>query len=370
MNQLRSRYPCPAYPINAMDGMSMQMGGMAMAQMNMSMMDQQHHHHHAMMMEQPYQPHQVMNWGMANNTNCMAMPMPSPSMNMSRSSGGKKDSDAARIPYPPDFVPTIHHVICGRGKKSYGHCGNKNFLAIVAHHIDEYSLATTKQEKSDIVQSIVDGLEAKGGFVRLDAKTGLYFQAEEGAGREKTSQALRDCLNHKYKSSKDIKRKNRKEKRLAKQAVHEDVAEKRATDKKTKSKSTKTTEPKKTEDKAEEKKSVTPPPSPLIMDEVPSLPPLEPEADKVQSTSFLAVFNPPRSVSSTSVDMAAAAAAATVATKPMSPSPVLGLWRPKPVKKEESSHVHLIHELEPLPFRDDEVEKLPEEMSPFDFFGL
>lgn len=370
MNQLRSRFPCPAYPINPMDGMSMQMGGMGMAQMNMNMMDQpQHHPHHTMMMEQAYQQHQAMNWGMTNNTNCMNMPMQSPSMSLSRPSGSK-NGDAPRIPYPPDFVPTVHHVICGRGKKSYGHCGNKNFLAIVSRHIDEYSLATTKQEKSDIVQSIVDGLEAKGGFVRLDAKTGLYFQAEEGAGREKTSQALRDCLNHKYKSSKDIKRKNRKEKRLAKQAVYEDVAEKRAADKKPKSKSTKATEEKKSEEKEEEKTAVTPAPSPLIMDEVPSLPPLDLEADKVQSTSSFAAFNPPRSVSSTSVDMAAAAAAATVATKPMSPSPVLGLWRPKPVKKEVSSHVHLIHELEPLPFRDDEVEKLPEEMGPFDFFGL
>lgn len=122
-------------------------------------------------------------------------------------------------PFPNHFIPTIHHVICGRGKRSYGHCGNKNFLGIVGSRIQMYSMAYTKQEKSDIVQAIVEEIEAKGGFIRQDPNTGLYSPAEEGAGREKTSQALRDCLNTKYKSSKDIKRKNRKEKRIRQPSV-------------------------------------------------------------------------------------------------------------------------------------------------------
>jgi hypothetical protein len=142
----------------------------------------------------------------------------SPMMELGTSSICAKDGEP-RIPYPMSFVPTIHHVICGRGKKSYGHIGNKNFLKVVAFHMDDYAQATNKQEKSNVVQAVVDDVDAKGGFIRLDTHSGCYFKAEEGAGREKTSQALRDCLNHKYKSSKDIKRKNRKQKRIAKQAV-------------------------------------------------------------------------------------------------------------------------------------------------------
>ena len=123
---------------------------------------------------------------------------------------------------PEDFEPQINHVICGRGKKSYGHKGNQRFLAIVRRRVQDYADAATKHQKSDIVQAVVEEIEANGtgGFIRLDAKTGRYSVAEDGAGREKTSQALRDGLDNKYKSSKAIKRHNRKEKRLAKQSVH------------------------------------------------------------------------------------------------------------------------------------------------------
>ena len=129
-----------------------------------------------------------------------------------------------KAPLPRSFRPTIHHVICGRGKKCYGHVGNRHFLnVVVASHIDAYAKAETKLEKSDIVQRVVCEVEVKGGFVRLDNKTGDYYVAAEQEGREKTSQALRDCLKHKYKSSKDIKRRNRKTKRLmmAQQVLHQ-----------------------------------------------------------------------------------------------------------------------------------------------------
>jgi len=129
-----------------------------------------------------------------------------------------------KAPLPRSFRPTIHHVICGRGKKCYGHVGNRHFLnVVVSSHIDAYAKADTKLEKSDIVQRVVCEVEVKGGFVRLDNKTGDYYVAAEQEGREKTSQALRDCLKHKYKSCQDIKRRNRKTKRrmMAQQVIHQ-----------------------------------------------------------------------------------------------------------------------------------------------------
>lgn len=285
-------------------------------------------------MMQPYMQYNSANISCGSSQNSLAD-------HSGRSS--KSRTGSPRIPYPKEFVPTMAHVICGRGKKSYGHCGNKNFLTVVAGHIDEYSEATTKQEKSDIVQAIVDILEAKGGFIRLDPKSGLYYKAEDGAGREKTSQALRDCLNHKYKSSKDIKRKNRKQKRLAKQAVHTHViSEKR---------------PSMTASATDKKNNKEDPPTSTGM------PPL-----RMQTSSASVV--PPRTVSSTSVDMAEDARAVTSATPmPVSPTPVVNEWGAvlgAAHKKEQE--IHLIQELEPLPFKEEEVEKLPEvAMGQFDF---
>jgi len=140
-------------------------------------------------------------------------------------SASSSDEAAKMLPLPRTFIPTIHHVICGRGKKCYGHIGNKHFLSLATSYVEAYEHAKSKQAKSSIVQAVVDEVNIKGGFVRLETKTGRYFVAEDQEGREKTSQALRDFLKDKYKSSKDIKRKNRKQKRLAKQAIHEDLEE-------------------------------------------------------------------------------------------------------------------------------------------------
>ena len=324
---------CNTFNLSAMDH------GMPMGMMNSYPMD------NMAMLGHQIEPFPMMQWQM-NNANFVhnsASSSMSCSSNNTRCSS-KSNTGGQRIPYPRDFVPSVHHVICGRGKKSYGHCGNKNFLTIVAGHIDEYAAATTKQEKSDIVQSIVDILEAKGGFIRLDAKTGLYYKAEDGAGREKTSQALRDCLNHKYKSSKDIKRKNRKQKRLAKQAVHQHVSEKRP------SMTSSTAAPKKTTTKRAEESSTMP-------DLTAGMRPLQ--------TSYI----PARTVSCTGVDMAAAAAAVS-GPMPVSPTPILNEWSAMMAHQQRKHHeeIHLIHELEPLPFQTEEVEKLPEGMAPFDIF--
>lgn len=116
---------------------------------------------------------------------------------------------------PEEFEPSKYHVICGRGKKSYGHVGNQWFLTVVSSRINDYAKADTKQEKSEIVHKLVAEIRDAGGFIRQDEQTGRYFRVAEGEGRDKVSQALRDALKHKYKSSKDVKRTNRKAKRMA-----------------------------------------------------------------------------------------------------------------------------------------------------------
>ncbi|CAB9525334.1 expressed unknown protein [Seminavis robusta] len=403
MNRFHNGMSFPTMGMNGGRSMNMGMG----MEMGMEMMGQQDHYyhqhqhqHHQQQQQQQQPPHmpsmnisnmygneqlsyQMMPWmnspsacsSSSTNVNHHHHVMSSGASIVSHGSMGQHQLPVAqsictkdgepRIPFPSNFVPTINHVICGRGKKSYGHIGNKHFLKLVALHMDAYAEATNKQEKSDIVQAVVDEMEARGGFIRLDPQTGCYYQAEEGAGREKTSQALRDGLNHKYKSSKDIKRKNRKQKRLARQAIHkkqtqgEDDADKNT--------------PSSVSDDGSDSESTTASASddsPCTTKSPTSIKELVvtiPAPDKTIST-------PPRTVSATSVNLALDAAAVAAGT--VSPSTVTGSSDSNWDTLNEDGVIHLVDgdstELEPLPLTDEEVQELPDGimMGPFDDFGM
>jgi hypothetical protein len=114
-------------------------------------------------------------------------------------------------PMPKEFCPTPNHVWCGRGKKCYEH--NQAFRTLVDSHLEEYSAAPSKLEKSRIVTSVFDEVNRRGGFVRQDAKSKQWYSVPEMMAREKISQAFRDCLTMQYKSSKDCRQLKRKEAR-------------------------------------------------------------------------------------------------------------------------------------------------------------
>jgi len=116
---------------------------------------------------------------------------------------------------PKEFEPGFNDVLIGRGKRCYEHSGNKNFLILVTSRLGEYSVATSKMEKSKILASAVSEIQKKspyGGFIKKDPETGLWFQVGEFLAREKTSQAFRDALHDSYKSSNSSRKKRRKTK--------------------------------------------------------------------------------------------------------------------------------------------------------------
>lgn len=79
-------------------------------------------------------------------------------------------------------------------------------------HLDKYSAATTKQEKSRIVSDIVDTIRQSsgdGGFVKLDPLTGTWRLVSDHHCREKVGQTLRDALHTKYSSSTKAKKRRR-----------------------------------------------------------------------------------------------------------------------------------------------------------------
>ena len=99
---------------------------------------------------------------------------------------------------PHDFVPTSKDVICGRGKSSYHHVGNRRFRVVIAMNLEKYVSAESKADKTQLVYAIVDRLrEANpqtGGFVKRDSKSGLWVALDDTLAREKVGHALRDAL--------------------------------------------------------------------------------------------------------------------------------------------------------------------------------
>lgn len=141
---------------------------------------------------------------------------------MSSEAGSSKDGAAPTsrssttsnmTPLPENFEPGPDDVICGRGKKCYNHIGNERFRQRVLTFLDEYSKAKSKLDKSGVLSKVVQEVRQNspsGGFVKQDAN-GAWFEVGDFLAREKTSQAFRDALHDRYKSSNLSKKKRRQE---------------------------------------------------------------------------------------------------------------------------------------------------------------
>lgn len=103
---------------------------------------------------------------------------------------------------PMSFVPGHFDVICARGKKALQHPGNKKFRSMIQEQADLYDKTSSRQGKSEIVQSILTYFRERsvhGGFVT--EVNGAWFDVGDQMAREKCGQTFRDVLHTKYKSS-------------------------------------------------------------------------------------------------------------------------------------------------------------------------
>lgn len=109
-----------------------------------------------------------------------------------------------------EFQPGPKDVICRRGKTAFNH--NKHFRELVQSHLEKYSKASSKLEKSLVVSDIVDTIREgspNGGFVRcID---GVWYEVGDSIAREKCGGAARDMLHTQYKSSTKAKKRRREE---------------------------------------------------------------------------------------------------------------------------------------------------------------
>ncbi|OEU11327.1 hypothetical protein FRACYDRAFT_245637 [Fragilariopsis cylindrus CCMP1102] len=137
----------------------------------------------------------------------------------------KKNNNEDIILLPSTFIPSSFDVICAQGKEAKNHSGNIHYRTLITDALDQYSKATSKIEKSQIVTDIVDTVTTEsnaagddsegiigggsGGFIKKDRSTGRYYNVGEYFAREKIGQNLRDSLSNKYKSSTKAKRNRR-----------------------------------------------------------------------------------------------------------------------------------------------------------------
>jgi hypothetical protein len=100
-----------------------------------------------------------------------------------------------------DFQPGNFSVVCGRGKESFNHVGNRRFRIIASMAVDRYSqVGTSKRAKSAIVSEIITVIRDAGGtFCRY--KKGAWFEVGDHYAREKVGALMRDLLHTRYRSS-------------------------------------------------------------------------------------------------------------------------------------------------------------------------
>ena len=140
-------------------------------------------------------------------------PLEHPSQGASQSTSRTGAAAHQMKPLASDFSPSSDDVICGRGKKCYNHIGNERFRRRVMTMLDEYSKAKSKLDKSGVLSRVMSDVRRAspgGGFVKQD-DSGRWFEVGDFLAREKTSQAFRDALHERYKSSNISKKKRRQQ---------------------------------------------------------------------------------------------------------------------------------------------------------------
>jgi hypothetical protein len=98
------------------------------------------------------------------------------------------------------FELRARDIVCGRGKGCWNHPGNQMFQTIIHASVERYSGAKSKNEKSLVVASIVEGLCKSGGrFVKEDKTTGRWYDIGQTQAHDKTGHAIRDYIMNRSK---------------------------------------------------------------------------------------------------------------------------------------------------------------------------
>jgi hypothetical protein len=104
------------------------------------------------------------------------------------------------------FQPSHLSVICGRGKDSHTHTGNRHFKILAGTFVEKYSRADSKTAKMAIVFNIVTMIRQAGGhFCKYMFEKGAWYEVGDRCARGKVSSLLRDMLRTEHKTSTEAK---------------------------------------------------------------------------------------------------------------------------------------------------------------------
>jgi hypothetical protein len=123
-----------------------------------------------------------------------------------------------------NFQPSDSSVICGRGKATYDHPGNRRLRMLASTFAADYSHAGRKLAKSAIVANIVADIRQEGGSFCKNEK-GEWFEIGDYNAREKVSALIRDSLHTDYKSSAKAKTARRRAQTTGSQTQTQDFGQ-------------------------------------------------------------------------------------------------------------------------------------------------
>lgn len=120
--------------------------------------------------------------------------------------------------FDTEIEPT--DVLCGRGKTSFNHVGNRRFRDIIANSVDKYNSAKSRLEKSMVVHSIVEQVKkVKGRFLKQDRFSGRWYELDERQAKEKVGHAIRDATSSVDPKKKSLKKMRSKAANASSQAM-------------------------------------------------------------------------------------------------------------------------------------------------------
>lgn len=102
------------------------------------------------------------------------------------------------------FQPSSMDVICGRGKRTYEHAGNKIFRSVCSMYLEKYQRSSGRVQKSSIMMKIVEQIRrnspTKTGFVRQDPHTLVWYIVRDHLARDKVGHSFRDIMKARKKA--------------------------------------------------------------------------------------------------------------------------------------------------------------------------
>jgi hypothetical protein len=124
----------------------------------------------------------------------------SPSALASQSNNKQRKSPSEPSTSGIEFPLSNYSVVCGRGKISFNHVGNRRFRILTGMFVERYSRADSRSAKSVIVSDIIAVIHQAGGMF-CKYHRGVWAEVGDHQAREKVGSLLRDLLHTQYRSS-------------------------------------------------------------------------------------------------------------------------------------------------------------------------